>query len=204
MRVATGGSPVVADQIVRGLDRSRYEPAMIFYTHERSQIRENLLQSDIKTITLNEHCVNESSVFNKARKRKRRDIGSWIKSHFGENACQVYLSFKDFIEFMLQGLSEVRLFKRAIRDHKIDLLHSHTDLHYGKPECIAAWLSGIPCIVHNHRYQKFNYFDKSFLLFVDHFIHISSSIAEDHIDNGTPSQKGSIIHNGIEISPYIK
>lgn len=204
MRVATGGSPIVADQIVRGLDRSRYEPAIIFYTYERSHIREELLQSDIKSITLNEHCVNEPSIFNKARKRKRRHIGSWIKSHFGENICQVYLSFKDFIEFVPQGLREVWLFKRTIRNHRIDLLHSHTDVHYGKPECIAAWLSGIPCIIHNHRYEKFNYFDKFLLLSVNQFIHISSSVAEDHISNGTPSQKGNIIHNGIEISPYIK
>ena len=201
-RVGAGGVVVVVDRIVRGLDKNRYEPSIIFYTHESSHIREKLLQSDIKNIALFEHCAHEPSIFNKAG--KRRDIGGWINCHFGERLCQIYLSLKAFIKFVLQDLREVRLFMRTIRDHKIDLLHSHTCIDNGKPECIAAWLSGIPCIIHNHRYPKYNYFDRFFFRFADQFIHISSDLSEYHIDSGTSPQKGNIIHNGVEISPYIR
>ena len=58
LRSVEGGVPVVVDQLVRGMDRSRYEPIVLFDTHLQSDIRKKLSESDIKTIDLKK-CLND-------------------------------------------------------------------------------------------------------------------------------------------------
>jgi glycosyltransferase involved in cell wall biosynthesis len=201
-RIHAGGVAVVVDSLVRGLDRKRYEPIVLFYTHEQSHIREKLSELDIKIIGLKPYSKKYGIASSKPKNRK--NIGELIEAKFGKRACQYYLSIKEFFYFFLQEAPKIKFFMQTIRENRIDIVHTHSDLHKGKPECIAAWLTGIPCIIHNHGYPIFNCFDKFFLMFVDQFIHISSNVAEHHIANGTSPQKGNIIHNGVEISPYIR
>ena len=96
----------------------------------------------------------------------------------------------------------VKLFLRIIQKNNIDLIHTHSNLHNGKPEIIAAKLSGITCITHNHGYPSYTFFDRIFSKFVTAFIYISKDIAEQHIAQGEPRGKGKIIHNGVDISKF--
>ena len=199
-RVAKGGAAVVVDQLARGLDRNRYESIVLFDTYSQSAIREKLSNSDIRTIDLKKCC--DKSVSAQFKPGKRRDIGGWIETHLGKWVSQSYFFLKSFCEFMLWQAPRIRSFVRTIRENEIDLVHTHSYLHNSKPEIIAAWITGTPCISHNHQYSKLMHFDKIFARFVDRFIYVSSQQAEYHIAQGIPRIKGTVIHNGVDMNAF--
>lgn len=201
-RIHAGGVAVVVDNLVRGLDRKRYESIVLFYTHEQSHIREKLSEIDIQVIGLEPHPKKYGIASSKPKKRK--NIGEWVEAKFGEKACQYYLFIKDFFKFLIQDVPKIKYFMKTIRENRIDIVHAHSDINKGKAECIASWILRKPCISHIHAYQKLTYFDKIFLRFVKFFIYISTDIAEHYITQGIPRLKGTIIHNGVDINDFLR
>jgi glycosyltransferase involved in cell wall biosynthesis len=197
-----GGLVVVLNRLLKRLSKEKYEPIVAFYTPKQSNIRKKISESDIKTIDLRKRSVEQ--VFYPSKTRRRRDIGRWVKSHFGKSACDIYLSLKFTSDFFLREAPKVKLFLRIIRENDIDMIHTHSNLHYGKSEIIAAHISGVPCITHNHAYQKYTFFDRIFSKFVTSFIYISKDIAEQYIFQGEPRAKGKIIYNGVDISKFVQ
>ncbi len=93
---------------------------------------------------------------------------------------------------------------KVIRENGIDLVHTHSDIIHGKPEILAAWITWVRCISHNHGYPNLTHFDKAFVRFVDSFIYISSDLAEHHIAQGKPKAKGVVIHNGADMKAFTR
>ena len=199
LRSVDGGVPVVVDQIVRRIDRNRYEPIVLFDTHHQSNIRKNLLLSNIKTIDFVKGPDNSSPLAGKAL--KNLDINRRLETNINKKASKLYLSVKSFSKFLRTQMPKVSSYVKIFRENMVDLVHTHSDLHWGKPEILASKISGIPCISHNHAYREFNYFDKFFSHFVDVFIYISSYVAEYYTSQGSRF-KGTIIHNGIDINRF--
>ena len=201
-RVVKGGAAVVVDQLARRLDRDRYEAIVLFDTHQYSPIRKRLSQLDIKTIDLKK--CRDQSPSKVPKLQKRRDIGGWIENHLGKWASQGYASLKSFHQFMLKQTPRIRLFVRTIRENEIDLVHTHSYLRNSKPEIIAAWIAGVPCISHNHMYPKLTPFDKIFASLVDSFIYVSRHQADYHVAQGIPRSKTTIIHNAVNMKEFMR
>lgn len=159
LRSVEGGEPAVVDQLTNLLDRRRYEGIILFDTYHQSEIRKKLLQSDIKTIVFKKCFDSRTSSLPKSR--KNRNISKRLEAHFGREAGRIYLSLKAFSTFLNKQAPGIFPYIRAIRENRIDLVHTHSNLSQGKPEIIAAWLSGIPRVSHNHEYRVFYYFDKN-------------------------------------------
>lgn len=201
-RVVEGGAAVVVDQLARGLNRDRYEPIVLFDTTRQSNIREGLSNSEIKTIDLR-MCKKEQASTSPLL-RKNRDIGGRVEACFGKRACEFYFSLKAFRKFLLCQAPRIKLFVQAIRENKIDLIHTHSDLPGGKSEIIAARITGVPCISHNHGYPEMSLFDIFFARFVDTFIFISKDVEQYHIAKGKPRAKAANIHNGVDLSQFTR
>jgi len=199
-RVAEGGVAVVVDQLARGLDKDRYESIVLFETHVKSAIRKRLSKSGIKTIDLKKGLDDRTS--NLPNSPKMYNTSGRIMANFGKEAREIYLSLKSFLEFLSKQAPRIRLLIRTFRENKVDLIHTHSSLYSGKPEIIAAWICGIPCVAHYHRYRKFNYFDGMFARFVAAFIYISGDVAKFYRTQKIEPTKGIIIHNGVDMSKF--
>jgi glycosyltransferase involved in cell wall biosynthesis len=202
-RESDGGLAVVLDQVVRGLNRRLYEPIVAFDTSWPSDIRSKLYDSNIRVIDL-KNDKNDQGIVSIKRRREKRDLGGWIQSKFGKKYCDVYLSIKYFIEFVFQDIPKIKVFLRIIRENKIDVIHSHRDLHSAKPEIIASQICGIPCVTHNHGYPRYTYFDRLFTRFVTSSIYISKDIAEKYIAQGESREKGIVINNGVDANRFMQ
>ena len=91
---------------------------------------------------------------------------------------------------------------RIIRENKIDIVHTHSNLIAGKPEIIAAKIAGVPCITHHHGYSDYKHFDMFFDRFVHTNIYISNDVAGYNTAHGVSRTKAKIIHNGVNLSDY--
>lgn len=190
----------VVDHMVQGMDRERYEPIVFFDSSKQSLIREKLSESNIKTIEPTKFSCRKFPA--QPHRRKNKEIGRKVETHIGKRARQFYFSLKSFQEFVLRQAPRIRAFVQIIRQNKIDLVHTHNNLRVARPEIIAAWLTNVPCILHNHGYLELTYFDHIFSRFVDSFIYISQDVSEYHMSQGKPLTKGKVIHNGIDISAF--
>ena len=201
-RISKGGVAVVMDQLARGLDKDFYEPVVVFDTPQSSTIRKELTCSSIKTIEL-VACrdLNQSKLIRKVD--NNRNFGEFLKADFGERVQNIYFALKSGYLFFRE-VPRIKMFLRIIRENKIDLVHTHSDLRRGKPEIVAARIAGVPCITHRHGYSNYNCFDMLFAKLVDNNIYISNDVAEYHIKQGESRIKGKVIHNGVNLSDYMQ
>lgn len=202
-RISKGGVAVVLDQLARGLDKHFYDPVVLFDTPQSSEIRQKLVSSNIKTIELME-CRDILQDKVSSQPLTKRNIGSLLERFLGKRARQLYFVLKSARQFFFQEMPRIKRYVKIIRENKIDLVHTHSDLRRGKPEIIAARITGVPCIIHHHGYADYTRFDKLFAGFVDTNIYISNDVAEYHIAQGESRTKGKIIHNGVNLSDCMK
>jgi len=202
-RISKGGVAVVMDHLVRGLDKELYESVVVFDTPQSSTIRKKLVSSDIKTIELME-CRDLQHGKKKCEVPKKRSIGALLETYLGEKVRDIYVALKSGFSFFFRDIPRVKLFLRIIRENKIDLVHTHSDLRHGKPEIVAARMVGVPCVTHHHGYSDYTHFDTLFAGLVNTNIYISNDVAEYHIARGESRTKGKIIHNGISLSDFMQ
>ena len=201
-RIVDGGVATVIDNLARGLDRNCFEPIVLFDSTRQSTFRRNLSRSNIKTVDLAEPSQNH--VCPSSKGRKNRQIAGKVETLFGKKASGIYFSLKAFFEFSFHQAPKIRLFLKAIRQNKIDLVHTHHNLTLCKPELIAARIAGTPLVSHRHGYTNLTAFDIFFARFVDSTIYISNDVARYYIAKGEDTKIGKVIHNGIDFSAFAK
>jgi glycosyltransferase involved in cell wall biosynthesis len=201
-RVLNYGGATVVDRLTRALDKKLFEPIIAFDTHEQSNIRKNLSNSKIKTIDLKKPIDHPDIADSKPH--KSWNVSEFLESYFNMRARNAYLSLKNVRNFLFQQAPRIKIFLKLIKDNRIDIVHTHSDLYHGKPELCAARICGIPCILHAHGYSKFTPFEKFFDRFVDRFIFISNDVARYYFSHGISQDKGVVIHNGVEISEFTR
>jgi glycosyltransferase involved in cell wall biosynthesis len=199
-KTAKGGSAISLYHLARGLDKSRYEPLVLFYA-KHSYTVARLAEAGVKTIFLKNQLQVESSS-GPAGPVKHRDIGGWLEAHLGKRAGQTYVFLKACYQFIRQEMPKIRPIVRAIRENEIDLVHVNSGLRHGKPGIIAAWLTKTPCVCHVRMFHKLNLFDKVFTPFIDAFVYNSNAIAKDYIAQGVPPLKGTVVHNGVDLGRF--
>jgi glycosyltransferase involved in cell wall biosynthesis len=201
-RSAKGGVPVVVDQLVRGLNRNKYEPIVAFETNIQSDIRQKLHESNFKTINLKRSMKKQISIYSKPR--KNFNISNRIEKQFGKRVSQFYFTLKHFKKFIVRQVPRIKPFVKVFKENRVDLVHTHSNLYLGKPEVMAASILGIPCVSHNHGYFNLTHFDKLFAHLVNKFIYISKDVAQFYISMRKPQfeRNGIIIHNGIDMRKF--
>ena len=201
-KVVDGGVPVVISQLAKGMNKKRFETLVLFDTKKQSLCRKSLIYYEIKSVSLAnpKNTIEEKSQI----ERKNRDLASRFEHNFGSKGRNLYLSLKELFIFLRYDFPKIKIFARVIKRNRIDLVHTHNNLHKGKPEIIASWLVGVPCICHIHTFTELTYFDRLFSNMVSSFIYISESIAKFYLSKGKKQFEGKVIYNGVDIIKYAK
>ena len=199
-RKSKGGSAVSLYHLAKGLDTSRYESVVLFYTQEHPDIGDKLNESRIRVVALEKRC--RESLPAPAGSVRRRDVAGWLEVRLGRWVSQVYVLLKAYYQFVRWEVSKVCPIVRAIQQNEVDLVHLNTGLLHGKAGIIAAWLTGTPCVCHVRMFDKLGHFDRVFVRFVDCFIYISRAVAENYTIQGIRLAKGTVIHNAVDLSEF--
>ena len=202
LRKVDGGAPVVASNIVKNLTGHDFMPMVFFDTSATSPLRRELEASAVETVWMRppsetpaaplQSLPPETHFSNKIQ----RLAGPWGKD--------AYLSTKSALRFLRRHRSRVNTFLELFREHKVTLVHTHSNLVEAKPELIAARKAGIPCVLHCHTARFYNTFDRSFSRLVDAFIFISRFVFEGHQRQSPKNFNGAVIHNGIDPEAFQK
>lgn len=179
-----GGSIVSLYQLVRGLDRSQYEPVVLFYRPNAYLPHFEELGAQVIVLAPIEE-ESESAPAGEGASALRSDVGrlrTWLGSRYS------------LVRQVIPGT--IRLL-RIIEREQIDLVHLNDVLISNREGVIAAQLAGVPCLSHIRAFERLTAFDRYLTRYVDAFVYISLAIAAAHEAQGVPAARGRVIYNAL-------
>jgi glycosyltransferase involved in cell wall biosynthesis len=182
-------------ELVRGLDRSLYEPAVLF--HEPNLYRERFRALGVNVITLNE----QPSAGASEEEGPRRDIAASL-SRYGHWLGESYRTAKDVYLLVGQDWPLARRVARVVRDERIDLVHHNNTLKGSRAAVLAARLAGVPQVCHVRMLHPLSPVERRLARFVNAFIYISTAVGRAYRERGIRAERGEVVHNPIDIEAF--
>jgi glycosyltransferase involved in cell wall biosynthesis len=177
MAHAFGGSIVSLYQLVRGLDRERYEPVVLFY--RPNPFVRRFEEAGAKVLVLGNTAAGAGRPAAPPRRRRSNPLAEWLAI-----LRQI-------------GPGTLRLL-RVIRQERIHLVHGNDVLISNREAVLAAALAGVPYISHVRAFERLTWFDRRLTRWVHTCIYISRAIADAHTAQGVPAERGVVIYNALD------
>jgi len=180
--------------IVACLDRSQYEPLLLFYWP--NPYRERFEDLGVKTMVFEKPkpWQHPTPV---ARLQKSALVKS-LQKRKASRSSALYHALGSYIRLSYYIPQILRLAK-LMKANDIDLVHLNKDpTQHGREIVLAAKLAGLPCISHVRNFSEFQAADRLVARFVDQFIYCSNAIGQHCVTQGrVPPTRGCTIRNGL-------
>ena len=185
-----GGSDLSLYELVRGLDKSKYRPIVMFSSP--SPYQELFEGCGVKVIVLSERVSPMLLVRKRKAEVKKNKLRRLIAA-----PGNVY-------SFLLQDIPLAFIVAHIMRSERIDLVHHNLSLSSARPMVLAAKLANVPQVCHFRKFGRIPYIAMRLARFVDAFIYISEAISTHYRIQGLPANKGHLIYNGINVDAFSK
>lgn len=201
-----GGSLVSLHQLLRGLDRERYEPIVLFYW-------------DIPYIQRFRELGVETIVWSGPRQEgdspvpvplptavnHLRQQGSRLRRLEAQRSLRkLYHAAGFYARTLFQTLPLALRIRRLVRSRGVDIVHANDLVMCNREVIMAARMSARPCICHIRAFESYTPLDRFLAQFVDRFIFISQCIAQDSIRQGAEPTKGTVIYNALDLAEFLQ
>ncbi|MCY7421113.1 MAG: glycosyltransferase family 4 protein [Chitinophagaceae bacterium] len=185
-----GGSVVALYDMVKVLDKEKFEPVILCY--ELNRYTQVFNELGVKTIFLN---VKKKSGNGTAAKQK--------------NPYRIFAPFRKLKRLIIDDRRKSRQIASIIKENKIDLIHHNNDINESRQAILANRKTRLPQICHYRSlkpYQKdpFNYSVDYFMAKnVNHHIFISHAVAKHFTKNlKIKKHKGVVIRDIIDVKKF--
>jgi glycosyltransferase involved in cell wall biosynthesis len=198
-----GGSAFSLFHMMRGLDRAKYDPSVVFYASQNSFIESRMRESQIQATFITRNNLSETTQPPQQSNTtaQSRDTGRWIESRFGARAAQTYRWFRAHYLYIRDDRPRVAPLVQLVREHKIDLIHFNNSLRSAKPAVEAARRTGTPCVCHVRGFTDLSPYDLRFARHVDLFVFISRAVEQDCRRQGIATT-GVVVHNVVDLAEF--
>ena len=196
--VSVGGSVTGLYQLVRGLDRSRYEPIVLF--HGPNAYRSQFQALGVQTLVLSEHSSTPSTpqmAQSISSNTSKRDIAARLSRH-SEGLAEAYRLTRRARLVALTYWPLGRRIARLIREWNVNLVHNNNSLMGNRAGIIGAHLAGVPQVCHVRGLIEFSLVEKRLASFVDAFIYMSRAVEQLYLDLGIPQEKGHVVYDAFD------
>ena len=195
-----GGSLVSLHQLLRGMNRERFEPIVLFYWD--NPYVERFRELGVETIVwAGPRQESDSPVpvpLPSAIEVPRRMFSGrpWM--------ARLYHGVGSLARLLFQTIPMSWRIRRVIGQHQVDLVHANDLLNCNREVVMAARLAGCPCVCHVRAFEHYTAMDRLLAQFVDRFVFISQAIAQDSISQGADPDKGSVIYNALDLDEFLQ
>jgi glycosyltransferase involved in cell wall biosynthesis len=193
-----GGSATGLYDLVAGINKSLFEPVILFYEH-------NYYSDRFKELGVEVLHLNKSGNTTPATGMKRN-----ILTGTGLSSLNVYRSTKKIYRILFNELPVAWRISRIIKAKDIDIIHHNNDLSLNRPSVIAAAIARKPQISHvrwltDYSSDKIAYFlDRNTSRFVDFFIYMSKAIEKTYVPLGIAAERGEVINDPFDLKIYVE
>jgi len=192
-----GGSVVSLYYLVRGMDRSRYQPVVLLSPGNSWAGRFRGLGAEV----LAQNVYQRPGDTEAMRRAKQTLISRGLRR--GRWSQRLY----HFAGFCWRALRQTWPQSRAIaglvRQERIDLVHTNWRVGCDRPGIIGARLAGVPCVAHMRAFEQLNGFDRALTRSVATFICISHALEENLRAQGAHMRESVVVYNGLDPADLI-
>ena len=195
-----GGSVISLYQLLRKLDRTRYDPVVVAYAphayiQEFRALGADVIEWDVY--------ASQSTLIHRstwASGAKESAPARWLRSAAWGSRLYHTLGF---VALLLRSVwPRARALRRLIAEKHIDLVHTNIRVGHDREGIIAARMAGVPCVCHVRHHERLNVYDRRLAEAVDALIYISEAVQRSHLEAGVDRQTGRVVYNGLEISEF--
>ena len=173
-----GGSSISLLELVKGLNKKKYTPIVLFY--QDNVFRERYEKAGIQVISF-------------------RDKQSIPDRENGDTNKLYLRSLKEILFTILPLIARII---SIIKSHKIDLVHQN--LGFDKAAIIASKLTNTPQICHFRHFSKVSRSKHFLSKMVDSGVYISESIKQYYQQQGTNIQSTDVIYNPVAFNNCVR
>ena len=192
-----GGSVISLYELLRGLDRSRYEPIVLVYTPHAYVDR--LLALGLDVVVWNVHAAQD---YRPAWVTEAREFAPvhWLRQRAWGST--VYHAVGFTVMLGRRVWPRARALRRIVDQKRIELLHTNIRVGHDREGILAAKMAGIPCVCHIRDFEQLNWFDEKLAGMVDSFIYISEAVQRSHLQAGISRGKGRVVYNAVDTTAF--
>jgi glycosyltransferase involved in cell wall biosynthesis len=183
-----GGSVISLYELIRGLDYSRFEPIVLFFSP--NPYRERFQKLGIQVETFSEQMPRMVQT--------KRDIAGTL-NRYSSHAAHSYRLLKDLYRLAQRDYPIAKRTARYIDEWGIDLVHHNNCLPTDRATILGASIARVPQTVHVRTLGAFGMVERYLARSVDAFIYISQAVEGLYRRLGIPVEKGHIIYNGFTL-----
>jgi glycosyltransferase involved in cell wall biosynthesis len=188
-----GGSTAFLYSFLNELNRTKFEPVVVYYFNAKGQLINQIRSLGIEVINL------------KMKAEQRQDYslaGSIASPQKVSEVLKLKKYSRTVFEFIALDMKAALILADVFRIKKIELLVLNNDLHFHLPSLIASQIAGIPCLCRKAAIGGGRKIKKIFGRLVDMSAAISIATAEDYLKSGMPPQRLVTIYEGIDLKKY--
>jgi glycosyltransferase involved in cell wall biosynthesis len=175
-----GGSYFVLLDLVRGLDRSRYQPIIGF--HQENYLIDTFKEAGAEVVLFDNLPPFEF---------QRPGLNRMLRP------------LKRLMNLQRGLFAQAHVYARYLRENQVDLINLNNSMTRNHPWMLAARRAGIPCITHemgiNQGYSRISrYFGRR----LDRILCVSHAVHNFMRSHGVDFPNIQVIHNGIDLGRY--
>jgi glycosyltransferase involved in cell wall biosynthesis len=192
-----GGSVISLHQLVRGLDRARFEPVVLLAEGNPYAERFRALGAEVLTrpwasrppsTSLRWSGVRDSGVVQGMRQFR-----------LGQAA---YHTAGFYVKQFPKIMERAEKFADLLRSVNPQLIHFNDVLPLHRGETLGAAWARVPAICHVRGFEKLNHFDRWLAPRLKRYIFISQAIANDFLATGAKIAAWDVVYNGVDLQEF--
>src|SRR5512136_1568708 len=153
--LGVGGSVISLYELLKGLDRSRYQPIVVTYANHAYVDKFRALGADVVVWDASETPDHRPQWAGSARSSR---LGRWLRSSGWGTA--LYHGIGLGFYFARRLWPRVQALRRLILEKQVKLVHTNIRVGHDREGILAAWLAGRPCVSHVRHYERLGWFDR--------------------------------------------
>ncbi len=193
-----GGSVISLYELLKRLDRSRYEPTVLLYARHANV--SDLAALGLDVIVWDVYASGDHRP-EWALKARASSVGQKLQQ--GGCGARVYHSLGFGLLLARSVWPRARALRRIIDQRQIDLVHTNIRVGHDREGVLAALMSRIPCVCHVRDFEELSWFDRQLAARASACIYISQAVQRCHLEAGVPRKKGRVVYNGVDWEAFI-
>lgn len=188
-----GGSVISLYELVKRLDKSLFEPIVLF--HGPNPYRQKFWELGVETITLSDQvpkAITGEGI---------RDIAANL-DRYHQVLGNGYRTAKQWYLVAKKDFPLARRVAGLIRAKNIALVHHNGCLARNRDTILAGLQTNVAQVVHVRTLHAFGQWEKLLARSVDFFVYISRAVEQFYQDLGIPPYLGKVVHNPFDVSAF--
>jgi glycosyltransferase involved in cell wall biosynthesis len=187
-----GGSLTGLYHLIRGLDRSRFEPAMVLY--EPKSIEAHLTALAVPVYHIHRRRIpKEHPLLQREGYRRAKALRS-VRSLLGLG--------RQVLRLVAEELPGAARIASVIRREKPNVVHLGNGVRANFDGVLACWLTRTPCVCHVKGFEKYSARERWVAPHVDALVCMTKAVEEHCARNGVRSRRTYVVYDALDEAAF--